>query len=91
MKATKVTVAKAPARSSSSTAAANKTSERPDQANQANIRFVTAIRIPDTNMALTRPIRIANSPPINVNTTVVIQPIPFEYSAISDLLKPISL
>ena len=47
--------------------------------------------IPDINNAFITPDLIANQPPIMVNATVVIQPKPFEYNAISDLEKPISL
>ena len=39
---------------------------------------VDAIIIPDMNIALITPERIANNPPSNVNITVVIQPRPFE-------------
>ena len=42
-------------------------------------------------MALITPDLIANNPPNRVKTTVVIQPNPLEYIAISDLVKPISL
>ena len=78
MKATKATVANAAAISSNNTATANSNSDFPDQARAANKRFVAAINIPETNIAFTTPERIANKPPISVNTTVVIQPIPFE-------------
>ena len=47
--------------------------------------------MPDTNIARTSPIRIAKSPPRTVKVTVVTQPRPLEYSAISDLENPISL
>ena len=70
---------------------ANKNSDFPDQASKENNRFVEAINIPDTNIALITPERIANNPPSNVNITVVTQPRPLEYKAISDLVNPISL
>ena len=91
MKATKATVAKAAAMSSKITAIANNNSDFPYQAKRENKRFVDAINIPDTNIALITPERIANNPPSNVNITVVIQPRPLEYKAISDLVNPTSL
>ena len=48
------------------------------QANKENNRFVDAMSIPDINIALITPDRIANKPPRSVNTTVVIQPKPLE-------------
>ena len=78
MKATKATVANAAAISSNRTVTAKRSSDFPDQARAANKRFVAAINIPEINIALTTPERIANRPPRSVNTTVVIQPIPFE-------------
>ena len=78
MKATKATVANAAAISSNRTATAKSSSDFPDQARAANKRLVTAINIPETNIAFTTPERIAKSPPKSVNTTVVIQPIPLE-------------
>ena len=91
MKATKATVAKAAAISSKITATANNHSDFPDHASKEKRRLVLAISIPETNMALITPDRIANSPPNRVNTTVVTHPKPLEYIAISDLVKPISL
>ena len=78
IKATKATVAKAAAISSSRTAAAKSNSDFPDQASTANKRFVAAISIPEINIAFITPERIANRPPKSVNTTVVIQPMPLE-------------
>ena len=78
MKATKVTVANALVRSSIATAAANSASDLPDQASAANSRLVRAMAMPDANMARTRPIRTASSPPSSVNATVTIQPRPPE-------------
>ena len=75
---TNATVAKAAERSSMRTVKANKISELPTQANIENRIFVEAIKIPDTNMALTSPMRTANNPPSKVNVTVVSQPIPLE-------------
>ena len=86
MKATKATVAKAAAISSNITAIANKNSDFPDHASKENNRFVEAIIIPDTNIAFITPERIANNPPSKVNITVVTQPRPLEYKAISDLV-----
>ena len=77
--------------SSKITAIANNNSDFPDQASKENNRFVEAISIPDTNIAFITPERIANNPPSNVKITVVIQPRPLEYKAISDLVNPISL
>ena len=77
--------------SSKITAIANNNSDFPDQASKENNRFVEAISIPDTNIAFITPERIANNPPSNVKITVVIQPRPLEYNAISDLVNPISL
>ena len=91
MKATKATVAKAAAISSKITATAKSHSDLPDQASTENKIFVEAINIPETNIAFTTPERIANRPPNNVNTTVVIQPKPLEYIAMSAFEKPISL
>ena len=71
MKATKATVAKAAAISSKITAMANNNSDFPDQASRENKRFVDAIKIPETNMALITPERIANSPPKRVKITVI--------------------
>ena len=73
------------------TAIANNNSDFPDQASKENNRFVDAINIPDTNIAFITPERIANNPPSNVNITVLTQPRPLEYKAISDLVNPISL
>ena len=78
MKATNATVANAAAISSKITAIAKSNSDFPDQANKENKRFVEAINIPDTNIALITPERIANNPPNKVKITVVIQPKPFE-------------
>ena len=60
-------------------------------ASMENRRFVDAINIPDINIALITPERIAKRPPKSVNTTVVIHPKPFEYKAISLFENPISL
>ena len=57
---------------------AKSNSDFPDQANKENNRFVEAIKIPDTNIALITPDLIANKPPSRVKITVVIQPSPFE-------------
>ena len=78
IKATKATVAKAAAISSKIKATAKSHSDLPDHARTENKRFVEAIKIPDTNIALITPERIANNPPIKVKITVVIQPSPFE-------------
>ena len=79
IKATKATVANAAAISSKITAIANNNSDFPYQANNENKkRFVEAINIPDTNIALITPERIANKPPKSVKITVVIQPRPLE-------------
>ena len=78
IKATKATVANAAAISSKITATANNHSDFPDHASTEKSIFVDAINIPDTNIALITPDRIANSPPNNVNITVVIQPNPLE-------------
>ena len=78
MKATKATVANAAAISCNNTATANSHSDFPDQARAANKRFVAAINIPEINIALNTPDRIAKRPPRSVNMTVVIQPIPLE-------------
>ncbi len=78
MKATNATVANAAAMSSNITAIANNNSDFPDQANKENNKFVEAINIPDTNIALITPERIANSPPSRVKITVVTHPSPFE-------------
>ena len=91
MKATKATVAKAAAISSNITATANNHSDFPDHASKEKRRLVDAMSIPETNIALITPDRIANNPPNNVNITVVNQPRPLEYKAISDLVNPISL
>ena len=89
--ATKATVANAAAISSNITATAKRTSDFPDQANTENNKLVEAIKIPDTNIAFITPDLIANSPPRRVKITVVTHPRPLEYSAISDLVNPISL
>ena len=78
MKATKATVAKAAAMSSNITAIANNNSDFPYQASKEKSKFVEAIKIPETNIALITPERIANNPPNKVNITVVTQPKPFE-------------
>ncbi len=78
IKATKATVANAAAISSKITAIAKSHSDFPDHASKENKRFVEAISIPETNIAFITPERIANKPPNNVNTTVVIHPKPFE-------------
>ena len=78
MKATKATVAKAAVISSAITAIANKISDFPVHAKIANKRFVTAIKPPAKNMVFIVPALIAIMPPNKVNTTVVIQPSPFE-------------
>ena len=78
IKATKATVAKAAAISSKITATAKSHSVLPDQARKEKRRFVDAIKIPETNIALITPDRIANKPPKSVNITVVIQPKPLE-------------
>ena len=52
--------------SSKITAIANKISDFPDQASSENNKFVEAINIPETNMALITPERIANNPPKSV-------------------------
>ena len=78
IKATKATVANAAAISSKITATAKSHSDFPDQASKENNRFVKAINIPETNIALITPERIANKPPKSVNTTVVIHPKPLE-------------
>ena len=77
IKATKATVANAAAISSKITAIANRSSDFPDQANNVNNKFVDAINIPDKNIALITPERIANNPPSKVKITVVTQPNPF--------------
>ena len=64
--------------SSKITAIAKSNSDFPDQASKENNKFVDAINIPDTNIALITPERIAKSPPNRVKTTVVIQPKPLE-------------
>ena len=74
IKATKATVAKAAEISSAMTAKANSHSDLPDQASKANKRSVAAIKPPATNIVLIVPDLIANTPPIKVKTTVVIQP-----------------
>ena len=53
--ATKATVANAAAISSNMTAIANNSSDFPDQANKENNRFVDAINIPETNIAVITP------------------------------------
>ena len=78
MKATKATVANAAAMSSKITATANNHSDFPVQARAENKRFVDAINIPETNIALITPDLIANKPPKRVKTTVVIHPKPLE-------------
>ena len=42
---------------------ANNNSDFPDQANKVNNKFVEAINMPDINIALITPDRIANKPP----------------------------
>ena len=49
-----------------------------NQASKENKRFVEAIKIPETNIALTTPERMANKPPKSVNITVVTHPKPLE-------------
>ena len=78
MKVTNATVAKAAARSSAITATANRSSFCPTQWRTLNSTFVAAIAMPEMSNALTTPVFSANSPPISVNTTVVIQPSPLE-------------
>ena len=78
MKATNATVANAAAISSKITAIAKSHSDFPVQANNENNKFVQAIKIPETNIALITPDLIAKRPPNKVNTTVVIQPKPLE-------------
>ena len=78
MKATKATVAKAAAMSSKITAIAKSNSDFPDHASKENKIFVDAISIPETNIALITPERIANRPPSRVKITVVIHPKPLE-------------
>ena len=78
MNATNATVAKAAVISSAMTAIANKISDFPVHAKTANKRFVTAISPPAKNMVLIVPALMAIIPPNKVNTTVVIQPSPFE-------------
>ena len=78
MKATNATVAKAAVISSNITATANNHSDLPTQYKTANSRFVKAINIPAINNVFTVPCLIANIPPNNVKTTVVIQPKVFE-------------
>ena len=77
--------------SSNITAIANNNSDFPDQANKENNRFVEAINIPAKNIDFITPVLIANRPPNNVKMTVVSHPKVFEYNAISDFEKPISL
>ena len=62
MKATKATVANAAAISSNITAIANNNSDLPDHANKEKSKLVEAISIPDINIALITPDRIANNP-----------------------------
>ena len=64
--------------SSNITAIANNNSDFPYQANSENNKFVKAINMPETNIALITPERIANKPPNKVKITVVTQPKPFE-------------
>ena len=64
--------------SSAITAIANNNSDLPVQAKTANKRFVRAINPPAKNIVFIVPALIAITPPINVKTTVVIQPSPFE-------------
>jgi len=78
MKATNATVANAAVISSNITATANNHSDLPVQYKAAKSRFVKAINIPATNIVFTVPDLIANIPPSNVKTTVVIQPKVFE-------------
>ena len=52
--------------------------EGPIAANIAYNKFVNAIKIPDTNIAVMTPDLIANNPPIKVNITVVSHPKPLE-------------
>ena len=75
---TKATVANAAARSSIKTVKAKKIVESPIQARIENKILVAAIKIPETNIALTKPIRTANNPPSRVKVIVVSQPIHFE-------------
>ena len=91
IKATKAMVAKAVAKSSNRTDTANSTSSLPTQASKENNKFVEAIAIPERNNALIIPPFITKKLPNKVNNIVVVQPIPFEYTAISDFEKPISL
>ena len=91
MNVTKMTVAMAAAASSTTTATANSHVEGTCcQAMAANSRFVPAMASPATASENTTPRVTANQPPINVNTTVVTQPSPFEYSPMSDFEKPMS-
>ena len=76
--ATNATVAKAAVISSAITAIANNNSDLPVHAKTANNRFVIAINPPAKNMVFIVPALMAITPPIKVNTTVVIQPKPFE-------------
>ena len=77
IKATNATVANAAAISSNITAIANNNSDFPYQANSENNKFVEAINMPETNIALITPERIANNPPNRVKITVVIHAKPF--------------
>ena len=76
--ATKATVANAAVISSAITAIANYSSDLPVHAKTANNRFVIAINPPAKNIVFIVPALMAIMPPIKVNTTVVIQPKPFE-------------
>ena len=78
IKATKAMVAKAVAKSSNRTDIAKSISSLPTQASKENNKFVEAISIPETNIALITPDRIANNPPRRVKITVVTQPRPLE-------------
>ena len=91
IKATKAMVAKAVARSSNRTDTAKSTSSFPTQASKENNKFVEAIAMPEINNARIIPPFITKKLPNRVNRTVVIQPTLFEYTAISDFEKPISL
>ena len=64
--------------SSAITAIANKISDFPVHAKTANKRLVIAINPPAKNIVLIVPALMAITPPNKVNTTVVIQPSPFE-------------
>ena len=78
-------------RSSNRTDTAKSTSSFPTQASKENNKFVEAIAMPEINNARIIPPFITKKLPNSVNRTVVIQPTLFEYTAISDFEKPISL